>query len=42
MTFSPARNRAAYNKIMAVKKELMIDEEILTTQANSIIFFRNE
>lgn len=42
ITFSPARDRSAYDKIMAVKKELMIDEEILPTQFNSMIFFRNE
>jgi predicted O-methyltransferase YrrM len=42
VTFSPARDRAAYNKIIAVKKELMIDEEILTSQANPMIFFRTE
>jgi predicted O-methyltransferase YrrM len=42
MTFSPAKDRSAYNKIIEVKKELMIDEEIHPSQANPMIFFRNE
>jgi predicted O-methyltransferase YrrM len=42
VTFSPARDISAYNKILAVKKEFMIDEAIRTSQANSMVFFRNE
>ena len=44
VTFSRARDISAYNKIVAVKKELLIDEGINTScaeGANSMVFFRN-